>query len=282
MEWTSVKKGWVYQRKKHLLLPTSWSPKYLVLYSGPIPALAVYEQRSDAMPPYAPLLHIELAAGCGLVSVMSAHGSSSGGGFWGAVGQSVGSSRKASIVSGLHSRKDSMRDVSSVAEGKAKSYKERVLDEQGFMVMRESSPSHCALRLCFAVESGEEREAWLHEIQRVIDQAHRKHSSPILVTPTQKNKAESDGSVERQMAALTMRSESEDLSIACCGVKVLDHRAVKRILANGDQHSEDVDEEEEEITTSQIMHSSSSRLVPSSLIPGTSMCKAFPILPCIR
>lgn len=35
----------------------------MVLYSKPCPALALYEQRSDSVPPYAPALHLELNAG---------------------------------------------------------------------------------------------------------------------------------------------------------------------------------------------------------------------------
>lgn len=59
-DWNAVRKGWVYQRKRGILFVTNWSPKYLVLYSQPIPALALYEQRSDATPPYAPIMHIDL------------------------------------------------------------------------------------------------------------------------------------------------------------------------------------------------------------------------------
>lgn len=59
-DWNAVRKGWGYQRKQSILFVTNWSPKYLVLYSQPIPALALYEQRSDATPPYAPIMHIDL------------------------------------------------------------------------------------------------------------------------------------------------------------------------------------------------------------------------------
>lgn len=62
MEWKEVKRGWVYQRKNHLLgLTHSWSPRYLVVYQQPIPCLALYEQRSDAQPPYRPSLHWDLS-----------------------------------------------------------------------------------------------------------------------------------------------------------------------------------------------------------------------------
>ncbi len=57
--WIEVKKDWVYQRKKTLIFK-SWQPRFMVLYSGPVPAIALYEQRSDSVPPYAPALHLEL------------------------------------------------------------------------------------------------------------------------------------------------------------------------------------------------------------------------------
>lgn len=268
MEWTSARKGWVYQRKKHLLLPTSWSPKYLVLYSGPIPALAVYEQRSDAMPPYAPLLHIELTSGA--VSVGTAHGGSGTGGWLSAV-----SSRRASIAAGL-SRRGSFRDLNSAAakDAASKSYKERVLDEQGFMVMRESGPEQPSLRLCFAVESREERDAWLSDIQKIIDQANRKMvaaaGANIFAARNSAGDAGTGSQLEEAMAGLAVRAASEDLAIVCCGVTVMDHRTVKRILNGAGLGPEGAGEDgEEEIETSQILHSSNSRLIPNSLVPGT-------------
>ena len=57
-EWLEVKKDWVYQRKKTFIFK-SWNPRYMVLYSRPCPALALYEQRSDSVTPYAPILHLE-------------------------------------------------------------------------------------------------------------------------------------------------------------------------------------------------------------------------------
>lgn len=58
-EWVELKKDWVYQRKKTFIFK-SWNPRYMVIYSKPCPALALYEQRSDSVPPYAPMLHLEL------------------------------------------------------------------------------------------------------------------------------------------------------------------------------------------------------------------------------
>lgn len=59
-DWIEVKKDWVYQRKKAFVFK-SWNPRYMVLYSKPCPALALYEQRSDSVPPYAPIMHLELS-----------------------------------------------------------------------------------------------------------------------------------------------------------------------------------------------------------------------------
>lgn len=275
MEWTSVKKGWVYQRKKHLLLPTSWSPKYVVLYSGPVPALAVYEQRSDAMPPYAPLLHLELSGGH--VSVTTAHGSSSGGGFWASLSQGV-SSRRASITSAL-SRRGSFRDLNAAAASdneKSKPYKERVLDEQGFMIHREPVDGQPGLKLCFATESREERDAWMAEISMLIDQVNRKAVNAAAKLFSKPQTASGETELNREMQALAVRSPSNDLSIMCCGVKILDHRTVKQMLKQAkvnsgeDQWDEDESADEEEIHTSQILESSNSRLSPNALVPGNN------------
>lgn len=59
-DWIELKKDWVYQRKKTFVFK-SWNPRYMVLYSKPCPALALYEQRSDSVAPYAPVLHLELS-----------------------------------------------------------------------------------------------------------------------------------------------------------------------------------------------------------------------------
>lgn len=60
-DWVEVKKDWVYQRKKTFVFK-SWNPRYMVLYSRPCPAIALYEQRSDSVAPYAPALHLELTS----------------------------------------------------------------------------------------------------------------------------------------------------------------------------------------------------------------------------
>ena len=60
-EWIEIKKDWVYQRKKTFIFK-SWNPRYMVLYSRPCPALALYEQRSDSVSPYAPIMHLELTS----------------------------------------------------------------------------------------------------------------------------------------------------------------------------------------------------------------------------
>lgn len=56
-EWIESKKGWAYEKKRHLIFSKQLVPRWMVLYSKPVPALALYEQRSDARPPYAPYMH---------------------------------------------------------------------------------------------------------------------------------------------------------------------------------------------------------------------------------
>ena len=59
-EWIDSKKGWVYERKRHLLFAKQMIPRWMVLYTKPLPSIALYEQRSDAKPPYTPIIHYNL------------------------------------------------------------------------------------------------------------------------------------------------------------------------------------------------------------------------------
>jgi hypothetical protein len=204
MEWTDVKRGWVYQRKKHLLFSTTWTPKYLVLYSAPIPALAVYEQRSDAMPPYAPLMHLELVE----VTVAPAGHTGDKKHWWNHLAEGIGSniaSRKASIVSSL-SRRSSVSNISHT-----KSYKERILDDQGFTVTRQGTEHHSSIKLCFATDSKEERDSWLNEIMRLIDNVNRKNSGLNTAAPA--DQLADALSYIQVNDIITERSASADLSL---------------------------------------------------------------------
>lgn len=215
MEWTNVKRGWVYQRKKHLLLSTTWTPKYLVLYSAPIPALAVYEQRSDAMPPYAPLLHMELSE----VTVAPAGSLTDKKRWWNHLADGIGSnmvSRKASIISNL-SRRGSVRSTHSSSDHSNlnRSYKERILDEQGFIVTRFATAESPEIRLCFATDSREERDSWLTEITRVIDVTNRNNpiSSMNTFLPNLPQVAIDESPQYIKRGSLEERCKSEDLSM---------------------------------------------------------------------
>ena len=59
MEWTTVKKGWLDVKSKFLFL-NIWHSKWIVLYSEPVAALAIYDQRDHAIPPYYPRYHLTL------------------------------------------------------------------------------------------------------------------------------------------------------------------------------------------------------------------------------
>ena len=136
-DWVEVKKDWVYQRKKTFVFK-SWNPRYMVLYSKPCPALALYEQRSDSVPPYAPILHLELSSNLHIETY----------------GKSGQGSRQDSIISMTASQhpedinSDSRRDsitslVSEIRSGKSK----KRMEESAFVITRSGTENQAPLKV---------------------------------------------------------------------------------------------------------------------------------------
>lgn len=136
-EWIEIKKDWVYQRKKTFVFK-SWNPRYMVLYSKPCPALALYEQRSDSVPPYAPIMHLELTSNLRI----EPYGKSSQG------------SQEDSMMSMAASRhpedhnSDFRRDsiTSLVAEIRSGKPKKR-MEESAFVITRSGSDNQAPLKV---------------------------------------------------------------------------------------------------------------------------------------
>lgn len=154
MEWEEVKSGWVYQKKKFLLISNKWTPKYLVLYKTPIPALALYEQRSDAKPPYAPLLHLDLVT----IAVCPIDNN----GKRISLGQQILNNIS---KSGMTSRRTSMMNNNEP------SIETQQQSSCTFEIIRAGSKTTPPLRLRFAVNSLAERDEWIDSIQMVISES---------------------------------------------------------------------------------------------------------------
>lgn len=102
------------------------------------------------------------------------------------------------------------------------------------------------------------------EIIRVIDFANRK-ANPIT-NPDVFDGGRGVKEEDLEAYVLRQRSASEDLSLSCYGVKILDDRQVKHWLHPGTEDYAEV----ESIKTSQIIESSNRQ---SSLIPGTKFSR---------
>lgn len=136
-DWIEVKKDWVYQRKKTFFFK-SWNPRYMVLYSKPCPALALYEQRSDSVPPYAPSLHLEITSNLRIEP-------------YGKLSQESHQDSMMSMAASRHpedinssTRRDSITSlVSENRSGKAK----KRLEETAFVITRSGSENQAPLKV---------------------------------------------------------------------------------------------------------------------------------------
>lgn len=159
MEWEEVKSGWVYLKKKFLLVSNKWTPKYLVLYKTPVPALAVYEQRSDAKPPYAPILHLDLVT----ITICPIDGKKP------SLGQQI--LNNISRSGGMASRRTSTINNETSMETQQQPCT--------FEVIRAGSKTTSSLKLCFAVSNLIERDEWIDNIQMVISDSILAKEKPI-------------------------------------------------------------------------------------------------------
>lgn len=197
MEWVAIKSGWLYERKHGLVVARSKrrEPRWVVIYGQPVPALGVYEQRSDAIPPYAPLRHLDLPSDT-LISCPDAPRKKSIFGFLGLGSKDVPSSRASSIA-------DLKIEDSSSSE-KACS----------FSIIRRGQNS---TKICFLASSHSERDEWVDALRGVLNTTMP--SEPALTTPV-------------PLAPTTSRMEQYDSeTISCGGVVIMDGRTVARIKA---------------------------------------------------
>lgn len=136
-DWVELKKDWVYQRKKTFVFK-SWNPRYMVLYSKPCPALALYEQRSDSVPPYAPILHLELSANLHIET----YGKSGQGSHKDSI-TSLAASRHPEDINS-DSRRDSITSlVSEIRSGKPK----KRMEESAFVITRSGTENQAPLKV---------------------------------------------------------------------------------------------------------------------------------------
>lgn len=136
-DWIEVKKDWVYQRKKTFVFK-SWNPRYMVLYSRPCPALALYEQRSDSVPPYAPIFHLELTSNLRI----EPYGKSSQGSHQDSITSMAASRHPEDHNSDV--RRDSI--TSLVSENRSGKSKKR-MEESAFVITRNSSENQAPLKV---------------------------------------------------------------------------------------------------------------------------------------
>lgn len=150
-EWVESKKGWVYERKRHLIFAKQMIPRWMVLYTKPLPSIALYEQRSDAKPPYTPLGHYNVTEI--IVSLVDKKGAGL---------ESVRPSRSPSI--------SSISDVKNISDVKSKS----VLGEKLKELVSKSSPKSY-LQICsksgnqkallLGVDSESDALDWIQKIE---------------------------------------------------------------------------------------------------------------------
>lgn len=210
MEWIALKSGWLYERKPGILLNGKWEPRWVVLYGEPVPAIGIYEQRSDATPPYAPLKHVDLPPET--------------------VARTAGErAQPSAAVAGLLGwiRRTSVDVGASMAELKL-SGGER---ERLFWVSCKAKPGGGpAFKMNFLAGSQHERDAWVGAIKGVL------MGAALTAEPDPRDEMAASplaAPAGTAIAATTMRLPSDPTSeaITCGGVIVLEGRAVHRIRA---------------------------------------------------
>lgn len=217
MEWSAVKSGWLFERKGWWSLGRKWTPRYVVLYDEPVPALGIYEQRSDASPPYAPLRHLDLLPDTQTLSPGEKRDKTdnrSGN----PDDQSAMPSRRGSIL-GWRRRK-SYQSLAEAPEGD---------DQKTFHIWRPSGGG----KLCFAAKNSEERDDWLMAINGVLSKSApgaeqaTEESTALLGSPGARRNSRQEGAMGDDDEH---RHDAE--TISCVGVTVMEGRVVARIKAN--------------------------------------------------
>jgi hypothetical protein len=213
-EWTEIKKGWSYQRKRSLFISTQWNPRWLVLYSKPLPALAVYEQKSDARLPYTPLLHLDLnsikieeRANGGLNTAKSLVNSRC---------NSVSENERVSLADKLISRID---NVKQQLKGSKKPSKQ-ALEDHMMIVQKDSGE-----KWTFGFESLEERSEWIRTIQE-------QQAQIALVRQLEGMELSESASPDSRRESLAGQSSSTTSGLQAYGVTVLSEHSMQALLSS--------------------------------------------------
>lgn len=186
-----MKSGWLYERKPGLVFGRRWIPRWVVIYGEPVPAVGVYEQRSDAVPPYAPLRHLDLLSDTQI--------------------RSAGDSKPRTMLGWL--RRESAAQttpsasMSELPDGETE-------QEHIFYISRSGNNS---LKLCFATKSRQERDEWVGALRGVL------LGATVPTEPTNLNPT--------PVITASRLEHHDNETIAVSGVVVLEGRAVARIKA---------------------------------------------------
>lgn len=212
--WTEVKKDWVYQRKKTLTIFKSWQPRYMVLYSKPTPALALYEQRSDSVAPYAPLLHLELVDV--IVDKWKATELGNNESFapsHAEIPSNTLASKRNSIVSQTTSEFRFLQKSSS-----------RKQTEENALVILKKRPDGSPIKLVVALNSPLERDEWIDAIRSVISDSLAVQESTAVISPPE---------LPTKRPSLTTTNNNNNANgLSCLGVTIIKESKMARLQAN--------------------------------------------------
>lgn len=221
MEWTASKSGWLLERQGATaasLLAGALTgraarrtlPRWVAVYVAPGAALGIYEQRSDASPPYAPLRHVDLGGpGAGLDEDCAPK-----------AGVLAFIKRTASSAHVGLRRTDSVASVASVAPGSPSS-------DDCKIVVRGSDGKKVTL----IAPSRAERDDWAGHIRAAIAASRRAAPTSPVEVPTQNIGAE-------EKDAPSAPPPADDDALYCGGVAVVDSAAAARLSAGGADRDE--------------------------------------------
>lgn len=214
--WTEVKKDWVYQRKKTLTFFKSWQPRYMVLYSKPTPALALYEQRSDSVAPYAPLLHLELTDATVDRWKASELGNES----------FAPSQAEIPVSNTLASKRNSIvSQTTSEFRFLQKSSSRKQTEENALVVLKKRSDG-APMKLVVALNSPQERDEWIEAIRGVIASGVISIEEPSTATTA------SPPELPSKRPSLAVPANGTNNGVACLGVTIIKESKMARLQAN--------------------------------------------------
>lgn len=243
----------------------------MVLYSKPTPALALYEQRSDSVAPYAPLLHLELVDV--VVDKWKATELGNNESFAPSHAEIPPStntlaSKRNSIVSQTTSEFRFLQKSSS-----------RKQTEENALVVLRKRPDGSPFKLVVALNSPLERDEWIDAIRSAISDSLAAQESTTAITSLPEPPT-------KRPSLTTPSTNSNANGLSCLGVTIIKESKMARLQANQpclllSQSNEAADSIFNEIRLSTAegdkASNSSNRLV-TNVFPGKPYC---PLLMCI-